>query len=391
MPKDAAWPAPSVLEESVRSAGPKGECLTEHAERLIGTSAAIRAVESEIEYAARSDAKILITGESGVGKEVISRLIHHRSRRANARLVAVNCAGIPEGLLESALFGHLKGSFTDALRDHTGLLEMAHGGTIFLDEIGEMTLRMQALLLRFLENGEIQRVGADIGQARLDVRVIAATNRNLLDRILSKEFREDLYYRLNVIHIPIPPLRARREDIPLFLDHFLKSYAEHHRVRLQQLTPDALSHLVAYDWPGNVRELKNTVERLVLRGADAGCILVGDLPLEMQRSISTLASVTSLADDLFDRMVGGGESFWDVVYGLFMARDLTRADLKAILRRGLAQTGGNYKIVVDLFNMPRGDYRRFLGFLRKHDCYLPVQRTKAAAWAPVARQKSYGA
>src|SRR5712691_2961146 len=155
--------------------------MTETSESLVGIGTAIRAIELEVEYAARSDAKVLITGESGVGKEVIARLIHQRSRRARTPLVTVNCAGIPDSLLESALFGHVRGSFTGAYRDHLGLLEMAHGGTIFLDEVAEMSLRMQALLLRFLENGEIQRVGAASVNSRVDVRVVAATNRNLLE------------------------------------------------------------------------------------------------------------------------------------------------------------------------------------------------------------------
>src|SRR5438128_7027213 len=238
---------------------------SERGELLVGLGTAIRAIESEIEYAARSDAKVLITGESGVGKEVIARLVRQRSRRAHTPLVTINCAGIPDSLLESALFGHVKGSFTGAYRDRLGLLEVANSGTIFLDEVGEMSLRMQALLLRFLENGEIQRVGADRVQSCVDVRVIAATNRNLFDRIASKEFREDLYYRLNVIHITIPPLRARREDIPVFLQYFLKSYADHHRAPMPELAPDTLAQLVAYDWPGNVRELKNVAERLIVR------------------------------------------------------------------------------------------------------------------------------
>ncbi|OLC45446.1 MAG: hypothetical protein AUI64_01580 [Acidobacteria bacterium 13_1_40CM_2_64_6] len=363
--------------------------MSEQAQPLIGVSTAIRAVEAEIDYAARSDAKVLITGESGVGKEVIARLVHQRSRRAPTPLVAVNCAGIPEGLLESALFGHVKGSFTDAYRDRLGLLEIAHQGTIFLDEIGEMSLRMQALLLRFLENGEIQRVGADRVQARVDVRVIAATNRKLLERIASKDFREDLYYRLNVIHILIPPLRARREDIPVFLDHFLRSYAEHHDVKPAQLAPDALAHLVAYDWPGNVRELKNVVERLILRRAAEDLIVVGDLPAEIQRRVPVAGAATAAADELFERIVLFGESFWKVVHEPFMTRDLTRADLKAILRRGLAQTGGNYKGLVNLFNMPSSDYRRFLSFLRKHECYVRLERERSDDSGPSLRQKSY--
>ena len=363
--------------------------MKDTAESLVGIGTAIRAIEAEIEYAARSDAKVLITGESGVGKEVIARLVHQRSRRAHTPLVTINCAGIPDSLLESGLFGHVKGSFTGAYRDRLGLLEMAHQGTIFLDEIGEMSLRMQALLLRFLENGEIQRVGADRVQSRVDVRVIAATNRSLLDRIASKDFREDLYYRLNVIHITIPPLRARREDIPVFLEYFLRLYAERHGVRPPELAPDSLAHLVAYDWPGNVRELKNVAERLIVRNR-SGLITLTDLPPEIQQwgrpptAVPTVAG-TSAADELFERLVTNRESFWSVIYPAFMSRDLTRADLRAVLRRGLQQTGGNYKMLVQLFNMPSTDYKRFLNFLRKHECHVPFQRFRTARPSVEAR------
>jgi transcriptional regulator with PAS, ATPase and Fis domain len=366
--------------------------LKEVAESLVGISTVIRAIEAEIEYAARSDAKVLITGESGVGKEVIARLVHARSRRAHTPLVTINCAGIPDSLLESALFGHVKGSFTGAYRDRLGLLEMAHQGTIFLDEIGETSLRMQALLLRFLENGEIQRVGADRVQSRVDVRIIAATNRNLMDRIATKDFREDLYYRLNVIHITIPPLRQRREDIPVFLDLFLRMYADRHRVRTPELAPDALEHMAAYDWPGNVRELKNVVERLVVRSR-TGLITMLDLPPEILHegepavARSTIPRAPSIADTLFDRLVTNRESFWSVVYPAFMSRDLTRADLRAVLRRGLHQTGGNYKVLVELFNMPPTDYKRFLNFVRKHECQVPFQGFRTARPAGEAQPK----
>jgi transcriptional regulator with PAS, ATPase and Fis domain len=366
--------------------------LKEVAESLVGISTVIRAIEAEIEYAARSDAKVLITGESGVGKEVIARLVHARSRRAHTPLVTINCAGIPDSLLESALFGHVKGSFTGAYRDRLGLLEMAHQGTIFLDEIGETSLRMQALLLRFLENGEIQRVGADRVQSRVDVRIIAATNRNLMDRIATKDFREDLYYRLNVIHITIPPLRQRREDIPVFLDLFLRMYADRHRVRTPELAPDALEHMAAYDWPGNVRELKNVVERLVVRSR-TGLITMLDLPREILHeggpavARSTIPSAPSIADSLFERLVTNRESFWSVVYPAFMSRDLTRADLRAVLRRGLQQTGGNYKVLVELFNMPPTDYKRFLNFVRKHECQVPFQGFRTARPAGEAQPK----
>ena len=358
-------------------------------EGLIGIGAAIREVEAEIDYAARSEAKVLVTGESGVGKEVIARLVHQRSRRARTPLVTINCAAIPDALLESGLFGHVKGSFTGAYQDRLGLLEMANGGTIFLDEIGEMSLRMQALLLRFLENGEIQRVGADRVQSQVDVRVIAATNRRLLERIASKEFREDLYYRLNVIHITLPPLRARREDIPIFMLHFLRSYAERHGVPPPELAPDAHALLVAYDWPGNVRELKNFAERLVVRNP-TGMVTVADLPMEIQRQRrpATVGVARSAADDLFDRLANHRDSFWSVVYPAFMARDLTRADLRLLLRRGLQQAGGNYKVLVQLFNMPPDDYKRFLNFLRKHDCHVPFQAFRTAHREPLKKPGS---
>src|SRR5690606_6240857 len=191
---------------------------------IIGTSRAITELKAEIERVARSDAKVLITGESGTGKEVVARAINAASPRAHQPFVPVNCAGIPETLLESELFGHVKGSFTGAYRDRPGKLEMSDNGTIFLDEIGEMTLRMQGLLLRFLETGEIQKVGAERTARANNVRVMAATNRSLPDLIVQGHFREDLYYRINVIHIVVPPLRERREDVPLLVDHFLRRF-----------------------------------------------------------------------------------------------------------------------------------------------------------------------
>src|SRR5215208_3741324 len=191
---------------------------------MVGASDAIREVEQEIEHAARSHAKVLITGESGVGKEIVARLIHQRGLRANAPYVTINCAGFPDSLLETEMFGHVKGSFTDAYRDKRGWLEQAHSGTIFMDEVGEMSLRMQALMLRFLETGEIQRVGSDRKLPPLDVRIIAATHRRLIEDVAAKQFREDLYYRLNVVHIEVSPLRTRSEDIPVLLKHFLASF-----------------------------------------------------------------------------------------------------------------------------------------------------------------------
>jgi formate hydrogenlyase transcriptional activator len=238
--------------------------MSELAEPLIGASVAIRVVQEELEYAALSDAKVLLTGESGVGKEVVARLIHSKSRRSRAAFVTMNCAGVPESLLESELFGHVRGSFTGAFRDRAGLLEIAHHGTIFMDEVGEMSLRMQALLLRFLEGGEIQRVGADRKGAPVDVRVIAATNRKLMERIAAGAFREDLYYRLNVIHIPIPPLRERREDIPLLVRHFVQKYTHRIKKPIETIPSAAIDALSEHEWPGNVRELEHFIERAVI-------------------------------------------------------------------------------------------------------------------------------
>ena len=349
-------------------------------EGLIGQSAATRQLQLEISDAARSDAKVLLTGESGVGKEVVARLIHQQSRRRNVKLVALNCAAVPDSLLESELFGHVRGSFTGAYRDKPGLLELANNGTIFLDEIGETSLRMQALMLRFLENGEIWRIGAERVQATTDVRVVAATNRDLSERIAQREFRADLYYRLNVLHIKIPPLRDRREDIPLFLDYFLRVYSERHAVPMPSLTSAAQAALLTHDWPGNVRELKNVVERLVIRQR-AGDVDECDLPDEVlglsRRRLAAspktepLPTAANRVDQLYDRMVLHNESFWSAVHPLFTARDMTRDDLRAIIGRGLTQTRGSYKLVLQLFNMPAEDYKPFLNFLRKHQCHLP--------------------
>ena len=349
--------------------------------QFVGASAAVRAIARNIECAARSDAKVLITGESGVGKEIVARLIHQQSRRARMPLITINCAGIPDSLLESELFGHVRGSFTDAYRDKRGWLEQAHGGTIFLDEVGEMTLRMQALLLRFLENGEMQRVGSDRPQAKVDVRVIAATNRNLQTQRAEKAFRDDLYYRLNVLHMAIPPLRERRDDIPLLVAHFIPEFSERHELKPPCVPDEVIAKLTAYDWPGNVRELKNVIERLVIRN-QSGTIAPGDLPREISGQWSEPA-VASRAlspspgkptpEAIFELMRVSGESFWSAVYHPFMSRDLTREDVRAVVSRGLELTRGSYKALLPAFNLEPGDYKRLLGFLRKHECRLPFQ------------------
>ena len=354
---------------------------------MVGRSEGIRAIATDIECAARSDAKVLITGETGVGKEVVARLIHQRSARVSAPLVTVNCAGLPDSLLESELFGHVRGSFTGAYRDKPGLLEMAPNGTVFLDEVGEMSTRMQVVLLRFLETGEIQRSGANRSHTRVNVRLITATNRDLQAHITSGTFREDLYFRLNVIRVCVPPLRERTEDIPLLLDYYADLYSHQHATPRPELSAATMETLVSHRWPGNIRELKNVVERLVLK-ASGQIVRPTDLPPDVFAAnapapvvnIQTAASESRRAavQDMTVRMLEHGESFWTAVYPMFMSRDLTRDDLRRIVQIGLQNSSGNYRMLVQLFNMPAEDYKRFLSFLRKHDCHLPFQRFRVA-------------
>jgi two-component system NtrC family response regulator len=358
--------------------------MRQNGHELIGISRSITELKAEIVRVALSDAKVLITGQSGTGKEVVARAINAASSRAGV-FVPVNCAGIPETLLESELFGHVKGSFTGAYRDKPGKLEMADDGTILLDEIGEMTLRMQGLLLRFLETGEIQKVGAERVSRAANVRVMAATNRNLREMMSQGLFREDLFYRINVIHLVVPPLNERREDIPLLVEHFLRRFTEpdgkgghrngHSPVR--SFSDAAMVAMCGYAWPGNVRQVENVVERLIASGR-RDVVDVEDLPAELKTppaygSKPTLERRRTVADDLFRRLVEDRESFWNAVYPLYMNREITRSNVRELVHKGLAEARGNYKIVLRLFNMESSDYKRFLNFLRKHECQLPFK------------------
>ena len=230
---------------------------------IVGNSPAIRRMQEMIETVAPSDATVLIIGKSGTGKELVARSIHQLSSRADGPWVAVNCAALSENLLESELFGHEKGAFTGADKRREGRFLQASGGTLFLDEIGEIPLQMQVKLLRALQQREIQRVGSD-ETISVDVRIVAATNRDLAEEIRAGRFREDLYYRLNVVSIMVPSLAERREDIPLLAQHFLHIHGERNRKDVKGFTPLAMDMLLRYDWPGNVRELENAVERAVV-------------------------------------------------------------------------------------------------------------------------------
>ena len=304
--------------------------------KLIGHSPQMMALQLDIDRVARSDAKVLIHGESGVGKEIVAHSIHYNSPRANMTFAPVNCAGLPEMLLESELFGHVKGSFTGAYRDKPGKLESAHLGTVFLDEIGEMTLRMQGLLLRFLETGEIQRVGADGGARHVNVRVIGATHRNLREMIAQGAFREDLYYRLNVIQIAVPPLRERRDDIPELVTHFLNKFVAANRSPITGVSPEAMKALVAYSWPGNVRQLENAIERALAFSRGRAQLEVSDLAPEIQNE-----PAPADAGDV-----------WLPDEGIDFARYVEAIEL-SLIRRSLERTQGNKRQAARLLNLKR--------------------------------------
>lgn len=244
----------------------ENERLRQKVERhgeIVGASGAVRGLVDQINRIAATPARVLITGENGTGKELVARALHAQSPRAKKPFIEVNCAAIPSELIESELFGHMKGSFTGAVQDRAGKFEQSDGGTLFLDEIGDMSLAAQAKVLRVLQEGEVTRIGG-AKVHKVDVRVIAATNKRLEDEISAGRFREDLYYRLNVVPITVPPLRERREDIPMLVQHFLERLSVESGLPVRPIDAAAMDRLKALDWPGNVRELRNTVERLLI-------------------------------------------------------------------------------------------------------------------------------
>ncbi|MCU0704188.1 MAG: sigma-54 dependent transcriptional regulator [Fimbriiglobus sp.] len=306
--------------------------------RMIGTSPAMLPVLRLIEKVAATDATVLVRGESGTGKELVARAVHHNSRRVGKPLITINCAALQESLLESELFGHEKGAFTGATQAKPGLIEVAEGGTLFIDEVAEMAPALQAKLLRVLEDGHYRRVGST-KDARADVRVVAATNKPLEEEQKAGRFREDLYYRLNVVTVPLPPLRDRREDIPLLVEHLLATRSVGtHRC---QVHPAAAAALLRYRWPGNVRELANVLERAQIL-AEGHLITLDDLPAEL------LPSPAYTPAALADSMPSDGEVF-----------DLGELE-RRVVRRAMSHTGGNKAQAAALLGVTRRTLYRLL-------------------------------
>jgi len=268
--------------------------------QLIGESPAMRQLKEKIAKAAVSDGRVLIFGESGTGKELIARALHNQSNRRNNPFIEVNCAAIPLDLIESELFGHEKGSFTGAFESRKGKFELAHGGTLFLDEIGDMSLTTQAKVLRVIETQEFQRVGGS-RKIKVDVRIIAATNKDLEEEIKNGRFRQDLFFRLNVIPMHVPPLRERKEDIPLLVNHFLKMFARQYGQKVKNISQSALKALMEYDWPGNVRELKNTIERFVIMSSSDVIETVDFSPSQVMKFSYTSFRTLREAREQFER------------------------------------------------------------------------------------------
>ena len=345
---------------------------------LIGHSAAFSRVRHDIACLAASDAPGLIGGEPGTGKSLLARAVHAASSRASGPFVAVPCARLPETLLETELFGCVKGSVVGASSDRIGVLDVAHGGTVLLEDVEEMTLRTQGLLLRFLDSGEVNRVGTFGAGTPSDVRILVSTSARLDALVDEGAFRDEL--RLVPGHATADGAVIARAtaDIPVLVDYFARVAAGGNERRAVTFTLEAHTALETYPWPGNVRELRSVVERLV---ASARSEVIGaeDLPVGIRPRRPAVGHARrekrrTVGEDLFVRMVQSGDSFWSAVYPLFMKREITRTDVRDLVRRGLETARGNYGTLVRLLNMPESDERKFVSFLRRYGCELTPQK-----------------
>ena len=321
-------------------------------DNIIGVSPAMEKLKQTIRTVASTQSTVLVYGESGTGKELVARAVHTCSPRATEPFVSINCGAFPETLLESELFGYVKGAFTGATQNKRGLFEVADGGTVFLDEIGEMNLTMQVKLLRVLQERCVRPVGGT-DEISIDVRVIAATNRDLEKQVAENTFREDLYYRLNVIPVTVPPLRERREDIPLLVSHFVKKYAPAAGKKISRVQPESLSALARYDWPGNVRQLENAIERAV--ALETGEDLCVELPVERARARAAAA--------------GAGADTISVPAGAVLPEGMDMenyvADIeRSLLKSALQQSNGVQTRAAEVLKI---SYRSFRHLMKKYE------------------------
>ena len=304
-------------------------------QNIIGGGRAMKRIFELVDTIAGLNSTVLIQGETGTGKELIAKAIHFNSRRKDQKLVSINCGAIPENLLESELFGHVKGAFTGAVQTRIGRFEQANGGTIFLDEIGNMPMTLQVKLLRVLQEREFERIGGN-STVKVDVRIISATSSNLEQMVKDGTFREDLYYRLNVIPVSLPPLRERREDVPLLVQKFVERFCETHKLELKTVSPQVMKSLMRFDWPGNVRQLENIVERMVALTGNRTAILPTDLPEEIQRRDPlNFVPLIEIPEE--------GINFQNVVTD--MEREL--------ILQSLRKTNGNKKLAAKMLNLKR--------------------------------------
>ena len=310
-------------------------------------------------------ATVLIHGESGTGKELVARALHDLSGRATGSWVAVNCAALPPDLIESELFGYRKGSFTGASEDKPGLIEAASGGTLLLDEIASMPLEHQSRLLRVLQEKTVRRLG-ELSERRVDVRIIASTNQSLHDLVERGEFREDLFHRLNVIQMVLPPLRERASDIPILACQFLKELEKRHGESKED-TSGFLERLEGFRFGGNVRELHNVIEQAYLLGPEKRLRAV-DISIPTADLLAEEERINSRSQRLFKALVRGEADFQADLRERFLGRDLSRLEVRGIISLGLASTDGSYRQLVRKFHLPEKDYKRFLAFLSHHRC-----------------------
>jgi DNA-binding NtrC family response regulator len=335
-------------------------------QKIIGRDPRLLAMLDQIGKIAPLEANVLIEGETGAGKELVARAIHEQSGRIRTRYKPLNCSALPDHLVESELFGHSKGAFTGATRNKTGLFEAASGGTLFLDEISTLPLSLQSRLLRVLEEKKIRRVG-DTEERRVNTRVIAATNENLGKLVKEGHFRRDLYHRLNVFLVEVPPLRDRLSDLEELSAHFLSQFSQESGKSVS-ISADAIRGLKKYHFPGNVRELRNLLESLFYT-SQTGVITFKDIESRLSiEGISRSRSSSNQPSNILDSLIAGYGNFWNLVRDPFLKRDLSRKDVKWILSRGLEVCHGNYKELTIYFGMKPSDYKRFMTFLAKYEC-----------------------